>query len=128
MSTKEYRLPEHIRAIHDAIAKHPNLVVLANGTGGVFFKGYPRSEVDDPADKHFIRVHESLFRGGGGPNSGCLIIHNESKLGNALASKVRACFGPICTSMPVDGDNASFLSDTRLAEIVTAIASLGDMA
>jgi len=122
-------LPEHVRKIHDALSLHPDLVVLANGTGNVYFKGYRRSDTferDSISDKHFIRVHNSFFRGLGGPNSGCLIIHNNDKLGVDFASVIRKHFGPVCVSMASGRDHASFRDGVQVNEVVDAICAFGD--
>ena len=125
-TSADFKLPEHVRSFHDAIAMHANLVVLANGKGGVYFKGYRREHAGDPADQHFIRIHESLRRGDGGPNSGCIIIYNDSKLGPDLAAKVRKHFAEVCRPMKPNGDNASFRDDVQIEEVVRAIRAFGD--
>jgi len=124
--TNDHRLPEHVRTIHDAIATQPKLVVLVSGTGGVLFKGYPHSHAGT-SNKHFIRVHEKLFRAArGGPNSGCLISQSEGKLDKPLAEKIRNSFRNICTKMPNDGDAAILLNGTRLSDILDAIHTFGN--
>ena len=120
--TDKHRLPKHVRAIHDAIARHDSLLVLADGTGDVYFKGYCRGRTE--SNEHFIRVHHNLLPDGRGPNSGCLLIRSADRLGADMAAKVHQHLSPVY--VPVGKEHAAFRDDVNLAEIVAAIKNFGD--